>query len=351
MKRKLIFGIAALAVTAGAVIAGVTMTGAPAPGDSVEDFYRGKTIELIVGYSAGGGYDRYARTLARHMGKHIPGNPVIVVKNMPGAGSLVAANHLFVAAPKDGAVFGTFNRTIPTEPLLASNEGIDFKATKFNWIGSLNNEVSVCVSWHTSAVKTLKDLSSAELTVGAAGNQQSGSYRYSQFLNNIFGAKIKVVTGYPGSSELLLAMERSEVEGNCSWSWSNAKSKKPDWIRDRKVNILMQMALRKHPDLPDVPLIMDLAKTEEQRQMLTLLFSAQTMGRPFAAPPGVPEERVQALRDAFQATTKDPEFLAEAKKGKLEINPVSGKEIDELLRAVYATPENVIAMTREAIKG
>lgn len=285
------------------------------------------------------------------MGRHIPGNPTIVVKNMPGAGSLVAANHIYTAAPKDGSTFGSFNRTVPTEPLLASNEGVEFEATKYNWIGSLNNEVSVCVSWHTSAVKTLKDLPNAELTVGAAGNRQSGSYRYSQLLNNAFGAKIKVITGYPGSSELLLAMERGEVEGNCSRSWSNAKSKKPDWTRDGKVNILMQMALQKHPDLPEVPLVMDLAKIEEQRQMLTLLFSPQTMGRPFVAPPGVPAERVRALRDAFLATAADPEFLAEAKKAKLEINPVSGAEIDALLRSVYATPEHVIAMTREAIGG
>lgn len=349
MKRKLIFGIAALAVTAGAVIAGVTMTGAPARGDSVEDFYRGKTIELIVGFGAGG-YDRYARVLGRHMGKHIPGNPTIIVKNMPGAGSLIAANHLYVAAPKDGTVLGALSRDIAFITLLSGNEGVEFEADRFNWIGSANNEVSVCVSWHTTAVKTWKDLQKTELVV-ASTSPKSATSSYAYVLNTILGAKVKVITGYPGSNDMLLAMERREVDGICAWSWSSAKRKKPDWIRDGKVNILVQTALQKHPDLPDVPLIMDLAETEEQRQMLRLVTARQTVGRPFAAPPGVPEDRARALRDAFEATMRDPEFLADAKKTKLEINPVSGKAVDALIRSVYQTPQNVVTMTREAIKG
>lgn len=344
MKRELIYGIAALAVAAG------TLTvGASARADSVEEFYRGKTVELIVGYSAGGGYDRYARVLARHMGRFIPGNPTIVVKNMPGAGSLVAANHLYTIAPKDGTAFGTFGRGLPMAPLLFGDKGIEFEATKFNWIGSLNNEVSVCFSWHTSPIKTWRDLQEKEMiTPGTGAVDDTAVFNV---MRNVLGARLRVVTGYSGSSEMLLAVERGEVDGFCGASWSSLKGKKSDWIRDGKMNMLAQMAMKKHPDLPDVPLVMDLAKTDEQRRILALIFSRQTMGRPFAAPPGVPEERVQALRDAFQAMLKDPEFLAEAKKSRAEVNAVSGEEIDELLRSLYATPNDVLAKTRAAIKG
>lgn len=344
MKWKLFLGIAALVAATGTMTAG-----GPARADSVEKFYRGKTIEVIVGFEAGG-YDRFARALGRHMGRHIPGNPTIIVKNMPGAGSLIAANHVYVAAPKDGTVLGAVSRDIAFVPLLSGNDGVEFEADRFNWIGSINNEVSVCVSWHTTAVKTWQDLQKTELVV-AGTSPVSATTSYAMVLNTILGAKVRVITGYPGNNDMLLAMERQEVDGICAWSWSSAKRKKPDWIRDGKVNILLQTALQKHPDLPDVPLIMDLAKTDEQRQMLTLVAARQTVGRPIVAPPDVPEDRVRALRDAFDATMKDPEFLADAKKTKLEINPVSGKAVDALIQSVYQTPKNVVTMTREAIKG
>lgn len=344
MKHESIFGIAAFSV-----FASLMMAGAPAQAESVEDFYRGKTMELIVGFTPGGGYDRYARVLARHMGRHIPGNPAIVVKNMPGAGSLVAANHLYVAAPKDGTMIGAVSRDIAFMPLLSGDEGVEFEADRFNWIGSLNNEVSICVSWHATAVKTWKDLQETELVV-AGTSPESATSIYPQVLNTILGAKVRVITGYPGTSEMLLALERGEVDGICAWSWSSVKKRKSEWLKDGKVNILVQTALQKHPDLPDVPLVMDLAKTEEQRQMLRLVTARQMVGRPFAAPPGVPEDRVQALREAFEATAADADFLADAKKSKVEINVVSGEAVGELLRTVYATPKNVVAMTREAIK-
>lgn len=345
MKRRKIHNIAAVAAAA---MFATIFAGDPAVAQSVEEFYQDRSIELVIGYSAGGGYDRYGRLLARHMGRHIPGNPTVIPMNMPGAGSLVAANHLYAVAPADGTVMGIFSRGLPTAPLLTGDEGIGFEATKFSWIGSLNREVSICVSWHTAAVKTWPDILSTELVT--AGSGAADDTAVINALRGIFGARLRTITGYPGSSEMLLAMERGEVDGFCGWSWSSAKSRRPEWFRDGKVNILLQMALEKHPDMPDIPLVMDLAETDQQKQMLTLIFGRQTMGRPFAAPPGVPEERVRALRDAFEATLRDPVFLADAEQTKLEINPVSGEAIDALLQMVYRTPEDIVAATREAIQ-
>lgn len=346
MKRELITTVTAVAI---AMMVGVAIASNPARADPVEEFYRGKTIELFIGYSAGGGYDGYARLLARHMGRHIPGNPTIVAVNMPGAGSLVAANYLFNAAATDGTAFGTFGRGIAMAPLLTGDEGIEFEAAQFNWIGSLNNEVSTCVSWHDSPVKTWEDLQDNQLVLAGSGSR-SDDDAFPAVLRNVLGADLQVISGYPGNSERLLAMERGEVDGVCGWSWSSAKSRRPEWIEDRKVNILIQMALEQHPDLPDVPLVMDLAETDEQRQILTLIFARQTMGRPFATSPEVPEERVRALREAFQATVRDPEFLAEASRAKLEINQVSGEVIDALLRTVYRTPDEIVVAARRAIQ-
>lgn len=344
MKKLTLFIVGAIVLATGA-----TVTTGSARGEPVEEFYSGKTIDLIIGFSVGGGYDRYARVLARHMSQYIPGNPTIVPRNMPGAGSLVAANYLFNAAPQDGTAIGTFSRGIPFAPLLVGEDGIEFEADRFNWLGSINNEVNICVSWHTSEVKSWEQLRTTELIAGAA--QPGGeSHTYALVLNNILGARMRLVPGYPGSSEMLLAMERGEVDGFCGWSWGSAKSGKPEWFRDGKVNILVQMALEKHPDLPDVPLVMDLAETDEQRQALQLILARQTVGRPYAAPPGVPEERVEALRDAFLATLRDPDFLAEAQQANLEVNPVSGAAVSELLVSVYQTPEEIVASAREAIR-
>ncbi len=326
----------------------ITAIFGPARADSVEDFYRDKTVNLIIGYGPGGGYDGYARLLARHLGRHIPGNPTIVPKNMPGAGSLVAANYLYGVAPADGTEFGIFGRGIAMAPLL-NGEGAEYDATRFNWIGSLNKEVSTCVSWHSSAVGKWEDLQETELTV-PSGGPGADDHTFAAILRHVLDAKLRVVSGYSKSSEMLLAMERGEVDGFCGWSWSSAKSRKPEWLRDKKVNVLVQLALEKHPELPDVPLVMDLAETEEQRQMLTLIFSRQAMGRPFAAPPDVPEERVNALRDAFQATVSDPQFIADAQQANMEINVLPGAAFDELLRSVYETPKDVVTRAREAVK-
>jgi tripartite-type tricarboxylate transporter receptor subunit TctC len=314
--------------------------------DAVADFYRGRTVEILVGYSVGGGYDTYARVLARHIGKHIPGNPSIVVKNVPGAGSLKAAQFLYDVAPRDGTMFGTFGRGLAMEPLIgASKPGFD--STKFTWLGSGTDESSVFTIWHTSPVKTWNDMLSKPFTVGGEGSGSDPDI-YALLLRNLFGVKLKLITGYPGTTEVSLAMERGEVDGRASWSWSSLKSTKPDWVRDKKINLPVQLGLHKNPELNDVPLVIDFAN-ERQRQILKMVLSRQTMGRPFAAPPGLPEERKQALRAAFDRTMQDPEFLAEARARGQDVDPVTGADIDRLVGELYRTPADVIAEARAAI--
>jgi tripartite-type tricarboxylate transporter receptor subunit TctC len=320
----------------------------PACADAVADFYRGRTVDILVGYSVGGGYDTYARVLGRHIGKHIPGNPTIVVKNMPGAGSLKAAQYIYDVAPKDGTVFGTFGRGLAMEPLIgASKPGYD--STKFTWLGSGTDESSVFTIWHTSPVKTWNDMLSKNFTVGGEGSGSDPDI-YAALLRNLFGVKLKLITGYPGTTEVSLAMERGEVDGRASWSWTSLKSTKPDWVRDKKVNLPVQLNLTKNAELPHVPLLVEFATNDRQRQILKMVLSRQTMGRPFAAPPGLSEERKQALRNAFDRTMKDPEFLAEAKARGQEVDPVSGAEIDRLVGELYRTPADVIAEARAAIE-
>jgi len=319
----------------------------PALADPVEDFYRGRNITLIVGYTVGGGYDIYARVLARHMGKHIPGNPAILPQNMPGAGSLRSANYLYNAAPKDGTTFGTFGRGLAMEPLIGVSH-TQFDATRFSWLGSGTSEVSICVTWRDSPVKTWGDMLAKNFTVGGEGSGSDPDI-FSIVIRNVFGVKLRLVAGYPGGAEVSLAIERREVDGRCGWSYSSLKLQRPDWVRDKQVNIPVQLALHKNPELADVPLITDLATTERQRQILRLVFSRQTMARPFVAPPGIPADRKQALRAAFDQTMADPEFLAEAKARGLEVNPVSGADIDKLIGEVYQTPADVVAEVRAAI--
>ena len=306
---------------------------------SPADFYKGRNVEMEIGYSVGGGYDVYARLIARFIGKHIPGNPTIVTKNMEGAGSLRLANWLYTAAPKDGSVFGTIGRGLAFDPLLGA-KGAQFDATKFSWIGSANDEVSVCVAWQGTGITKFEDLMTKQLIVGGTGGG-SDTDVFPQILNGVLGTKMRLISGYPGGNDVGLAMERGEVQGRCGWSWSSVVATHKDWVDQKKVNILVQLSLEKHPDLPDVPLIIDLAKTDEQRQILKLIFARQVMGRPYVAPPNVPKDRLEALRTAFMETMKDPEFLAQAEKAKLEITPVSGEAVDKLVRDVYQTPPEI----------
>jgi tripartite-type tricarboxylate transporter receptor subunit TctC len=315
---------------------------------SAADFYRGKTVSLTVGYSTGGGYDTYARILARHMVKHIPGNPAIVVQNMPGAGSLKAANYLYNVAPKDGTAFGMFGRGIALEPLIGSSNAAQFDATKFLWLGSGTDEAAVVVLWRAKEIATWADMLAKPFTVGGEGTGSDPDV-YALMLKNVFGVKLKLVSGYPGTAEMALALERGEVDGRASWSWSSLKSYKPDWIAQNKVNLPVQLNLAKSADLPNVPLIGDYATNDRQRQILKLVLSRQIMGRPFMAPPGIPADRQATLRKAFDDTMKDPDFLAEAKARGQEVNPVPGADLDKLLAELYATPKDVTEETKKAI--
>jgi tripartite-type tricarboxylate transporter receptor subunit TctC len=336
-----------LSCGAGALLALSLLVSAPAHSQSVEDFYKGKTITLAIGFDTGGGYDIYARMLARHMGKHIPGKPTIVPQNMPGAGSMRAALWVYSAAPKDGTAFGTFGRQMGIAPLL-SPATAQYDATKFTWLGSITNEVSTCISWHTSPVKTWNDVMEKEITFGGDGPGADTDV-FPLLYRNVFDAKIKLVSGYHGSTPIILAMERGEVDGLCGYSWSTIKSKNQAWLRDKKINILIQAALRKEPEIAEVPLALDLAKTEEQRQILKLFLTTQEIARPYAAPPGIPADRATALTAAFDATMTDPEFLAEAKKVSLDVNPLSGRTVTDLLVELYATPKPVIAKAIQAM--
>ena len=338
--RVLMSGMAAAALA--------TMLMPAARAQSPADFYRGKNVEIYIGYSVGGAYDLYARVIARHIGKYIPGNPTVVPKNMEGAGSLRLANWLYNAAPKDGTVFGTIGRGTAFDPLLG-HKGASFDATKFTWIGSANNEVSVCVAWHTTGITRFEDLLTREMTVGGTGSA-ADTDQFPKITNGVLGTRMRVITGYPGGNDVGLAMERGEVQGRCGWSWSSVKSTHPAWVTDKKINILVQLALSKHPDLPDVPLIVDLAKTDEQRNVLKLIFSRQVMGRPFLGPPGIPADRVEALRKAFMDTMRDKDFLADAEKSQLEINPVDGADLEKLVKEIYQTPPQIAQKAAQLLK-
>jgi tripartite-type tricarboxylate transporter receptor subunit TctC len=325
----------------GLVIAAMLLMPPAAHAQDPAAFFKDKTITLYIGYSGGGGYDIYARVLARHMTKHIPGQPNVVPKNMPGAGSLVLANWLYNVGPKDGTAFGVIGRGTGFDPLLGSTRA-KFDAAKFNWIGSMNDEVSVCGVWHTTGITKLDQVMQKEVFVGGTG-PAADTDQFPKILNGVIGTKFRIVPGYPGGNDVNLAMERGEVQGRCGWSWSSVVATHMKWITDKQFNILVQLSLSKHPDLPHIPLIMDFAKTDEQKQIFRLVFARQVMGRPFLAPPGVPQERVAALRKAFMATLNDPAFKAEAVKSKLEINPVSGDDVQKLVIDVHQQTPPAIA--------
>jgi tripartite-type tricarboxylate transporter receptor subunit TctC len=312
----------------------------PLHAQSVEDFYRGKIINLIIGYSVGGGYDLYGRLVSRHIGKHIPGRPSIVPQNMTGAGSLRAAQYIYSVAPKDGTTFGTFGRTIATTPLLTPATA-QFDGTRFTWLGSVTNEVSTCVTWHTSPVKTWNDILTKEVAMGGEGPGADPDV-YTLLYKNVFGAKMKLVAGYHGTNDVTLAMERGEVDGLCGLSWSTMKARHQQWMTEKKLNIIVQAALRKQPELADVPLASDLTQDREKLQILKLFLASQETARPFAAPPEIPADRKAALIRAFDATMKDPEFLAEAHRLNMDINPLNAKGVDDILAELYATPKAVL---------
>ena len=313
----------------------------------VAEFYRGKSITMLIGYTSGGGYDIYARVLSRHMGRHLPGNPSIVPQNMPGAGSLRLANFLYNAAPWDGTTIGMIGRGLAVEPLIGAS-ATQYDGRKFTWLGSGSDQVSLCVTWHTSPVKSWDDMRVRPFRVAGEGSG-SDPDMFAIMLKNLMGVRLRIVSGYPGGAEMNLAMERGEVDGRCGWSWTSIKITHPDWVTEKRINLLLQMALQKSADIPQVPLVMDLATNDRQRQILKLLLSRQQMGWPFLAPPGLPADRAQALRRAFDETMTDPDFLAEAKERQLEVNPMSGAAIDKLVRELYETASDVTGATKAVI--
>ncbi len=319
---------------------------ASAHAQSVANFYKGKNISLAISFSPGGGYDLYARTLARHIGKHIPGNPQIVPQNMPGAGGLRVAQFFNQAAPKDGLMFGTFTRMAGIAPLF--DPGQNYDSAKLIWLGAITDAVSVCITWHTSPVKTWNDFLAKPLTMGGTG--AGGEINiFTNLYKNVFGANIKLVSGYPGTAEIMLAIERGELDGVCGIDWTTIKTQRQRWITEKQINVIAQSAFRKDPDLPNVPLVMELTKDPEKLQILKLFVSAHEFARPYAAPPGIPADRAAALITAFDATTKDPDFLAETAKLQMEVAPVSGKKLADMLAELYTTPEAVLTKARAAI--
>ncbi len=327
------------AVKFGFLLSCLVLQAPSAQADPVEDFYKGRTINLYIGYSVGGAYDVYARQIARYLGSHIPGNPTVVPQNMEGAGSLRAANYIYSRAPKDGTAIATFARGAAFFPLMGL-QGATFDAPKLNWLGSANNETSLCVSWATTGIKTIDDLRTREMTAGGTGPSDD-TVQFVKVINGTVGTKMRPVTGYPGGGDVLLAMERGEVQGRCGWSYSSLLSTRASWIADKKINILLQLGLHKHPDLPDVPLVMDLPMPDENKDILRLVFARQVMGRPYAVPPGIPADRLAALRKAFSETMKDPAFLADAEKAQLELNPVSGEDVQKLVTDIYRISPDV----------
>jgi tripartite-type tricarboxylate transporter receptor subunit TctC len=332
---------------ASAATTAALLLGAAARADETADFYQGKSVTLYLGYPPGGAYDIYARLIGRHMSRHMAGNPQFVVRHKPGAASLNLVNELYNVLPRDGSVIGMFARSIALNRLLG-REGTNYDPVALNWIGSANNEVSICGVWHGVGVRSTADFLSRPL-VFAANAPGAESDVYPNVLNSLIGTRFKVVAGYPGVNDLTLALERGEADARCGWSWGSVKAAKPDWIRDKKIYIAVQFATAKHPELPDVPLATELARNEGERAALELILTQQVMGRPLAAPPQVPAARMAALRRAFEHTLKDPEFLAEAERLALEIDLVTGETLQAMVERMFASPREVVEAARKAI--
>jgi tripartite-type tricarboxylate transporter receptor subunit TctC len=314
-----------------------------------ENFYSGKNIQVLIGFSAGGGYDLYARTVARYMGRHIPGNPTLLPQNVPGAGSLRSANYLYKVAPPDGTVIATFAPGIVIEPLLGVGEGAYFEAPKFTWLGSVSQDISVCAFNKAAGIESWQDMQTKPSTIGASGGGAESDV-FANVLRKLFNLPFKIVDGYPGSNDIVLAMQRHEVDGRCGWSWASLLSRNRALLSDGQIDVTLQIALKKDPALQDVPLVTDLVDDQLKRAALRLIISRQTIARPFAAPPGVPEQRTRILRQAFDATIKDPEFLDEARSLNLDVDPIGGDEVGALLKDIYASPPEVVGLASQLIR-
>ena len=340
MRRLGVVGLIQIALAAAAL----TGPEAVARAQSPADFYKGNRISVIVPAPAGGGYDVNARTVVRHLPRHIPGNPAVVVQNMPGADGMLGANNVYNVAPQDGSVIGVGTRTTAFAPLFGL-AGARYDVSRIAWLGSTASETGVAVAWHTAAVKTAADLFKSELIVGA-GSTGGDFYVFPHVLNNLLGTKFKIVSGYSGLPSLGLAMERGEIQGVGNYTWTTLVASHADWIGEKKIALLLQFGLAKHADLPAVPLAMDFAKTDEQRTLLAIFMSMKAFGFPLFAGPNVPADRIAALRAAFMATMRDPEFIAEMRQQHGEVSPSSGEEMQQSLKETYALPPELLAKAR-----
>ena len=329
------------------VVALAALMPAAAMAQSAEQFYKGKTVNIYIGFAAGGSYDYYGRLLSRHMGKHLPGQPNVVAQAMPGAGSFKAANFVYAVAPKDGTAMGIVSQTMALEEAL-NTPGIQYKSAEFNWIGRVTNIIEITLTWETTKAKTVQDAMIHETPVASTG-PGSPSMGYPLLLNALAGTKFKVITGYPGSTDGLLAMERGEVDGALT-SWNTLKVSKQDWIQNKKINLLVQYTYERSPELPNVPTIVELGKTDEDRAMLTFYASGGAIGRSFLATPGIPADRVAALRAAFDATMKDAEFVDEIAKSKSEFNPLPGAQVQKLIADMAKASPTMLARMEAVLR-
>ena len=324
--------------TAIAGLIGATLLTTPGAAQTVAEFYAGRQVNIIVGFNPGGAYDPYSRTLARHLPRHLPGAPSIVIKNMQGAGSVIAANHLYNVAPRDGSELGVISGGAALEPVYGKKTA-QFDGRQFTWLGSANEEIAGCLAWHDTPFKTVDDLFKHEMITGASG---ASNLEFPTAMNMVLGTKMKLVRGYRGPANILIALERGEVQGMCGMVNTIVSTQRPDWLRDNKVRILVQIGLERTARMGDRPFVMDYAKSEDDKRVLRMIFGWTIMGRPFLAPPGIPEDRKAALIKAFDATMRDPAFLEDAAKQRLEIAPTTGAQIDRFLADIYDMPKPLI---------
>lgn len=310
-----------------------------------EQFYKGKTFDVVIGYPPGGSNDTFGRLIARHIGKHIPGNPSVVPRNMPGAGSFLAVNQMYNVLPKDGSAIAIGAPTMVLDEKLGT-QGVRFKTAELNWVGRVDSLINIVFLWKTSPIKTFADAQKIESTLSGTGAGSTVSI-YPTVMNNVFGSKFKLIMGYKGSNEAMLAVERGEVEGH-STSWTAVKVAHPTWLPDKSITIIVQFALKRHPELPDVPTAVDLARNDEERQILRAVMNASEIGTAFFTTPDVPADRLSVLRRAFDATMKDPELLAEAQKIKVGVNPMTGEELQKLVVEVSNLPPALLEKVRAA---
>jgi tripartite-type tricarboxylate transporter receptor subunit TctC len=331
-----------------AIVAAMTFPLA-AGAETIADFYKGKTVAIYVGFGPGGGYDAYGQLLGMHIGRHIPGQPTVIVKHMPGAGSLALANYLYNVAPADGTTCGIVAAGVAFAPLIGSPQekaSAKYDPAKFGWLGSLEKFTAIGIAWHTSGFKTLEDIKKRELRYGSTG-PASGAESYAILLNELLGTKNKAIRGYRGSNDITLAMEKGEVDGFYGWCWTCMKADRPHYITEKKVNVLVQFGLEPEPELAGVPSALDLVKDPRDNQVVRLVLANLAMSRPFAAPPALPAERLRALRQAFIDTAEDPVFLAAAKKAGRDISLFKGEQIEALLSESYALPQDIVQRATE----